>query len=89
MPPIMKDEKESQLFSQTEMAGKQGDIIMGKFNYPNIDLANGTAQSMACHFLNVLQDNFTEQMVEVPTRKNDLLDLIIINNFKQHQVYYR
>lgn len=57
------------------MAGKQGNIFMGNLNYLNIDWANGTAQSMACNFFNVLQDDFTG-------KKNDPLYTIISNNTK-------
>lgn len=61
----------SQLLSQITMTGKQDNvIIMGGFNYCDIDCANGTAYSIKdCHILNLLQARFMEQMVEASTRK--------------------
>lgn len=38
---------------------------MGDFNYPNIDWADGTAQSTkARYILNVIPDNFISQIIE-------------------------
>lgn len=69
-------EEELELLSQLEIAGQQGNvIIMEDFNYPDIDWAEGTAHSLkACHFMNVLQDNFMSRLVDSPARKNALLD---------------
>lgn len=79
--PNIKDEEESWLLSTTEIAGKQVNVIMANFNYPNTDWENGIAQSTkACRFLNLLQDNCMKQMVEAPTKKNALLDLLMSSN---------
>lgn len=62
------------------MVARQGNvIIMGDFNYPDTDWADGTngKSSKACHFL---QDNFMCQLVDTPTRNKALLDLLITNN---------
>lgn len=57
----MKDEKETYLLSQLEMAVRQSNVmIMGDINYLDIDCADRTTHSFkAPDFLNVLQDNFT------------------------------
>lgn len=64
--PNFVDKKETHLFSQLEMAGRQGNvIIMGNFNYPEIDWADGTAHSTkVCHFLNAMLESFMSQMAE-------------------------
>lgn len=64
----IKGKEEFQFFSYNEMTGREGNVNnMSDFNYPKMDEAQGTAQSLqACHFLNLLQDNFIEQMVKAP-----------------------
>lgn len=80
MPPNLKEEVELDLLLQLEMAARQGDV-MGGFNYPNIDWAEGTAYSLkARNFLNVLQDNIKPQLVDSMTRNYALLDLLIRND---------
>lgn len=65
-PPNIKDEEQIQLLSRIKMARRHGNvIIMGDFNYPDIDWTNGTAHSVkACHFLNLLQNNLIDKMIE-------------------------
>lgn len=60
-PPNLKDEEETDLLSQLEIAVRQGNVmIMGDINYLDIDWADRTTHSFKAHdFLNVLQDNFT------------------------------
>lgn len=80
-PPNLKDEEETDLLSQ-EMAVKQGNvIILGDFNYPDIDWIDETAYSSRTHyFVNVLEDNFMCQFTYTPTRNKALIDLLITNN---------
>lgn len=81
MSPNLKDEEETDLLSQLEMATRQRDvIIMEDFNYPDIDWADETAQSCkAHHFLNVLQVNFLCQLMDATTIIKALLDHLITN----------
>lgn len=81
-PQPEEEEVESDLLSQLGMAARKGNvIIMGDFNYPELDLADGAAHSLkARHFFYVLQDNFMSQFVDSPTGKNALQDLLITNN---------
>ena len=53
---------------------------MGDFNYPDICWKNNTAARMAStKFLERIEDCFPTQMLEVPTRKEALLDLLVTN----------
>lgn len=63
------------------MAGRKRNVIsMGEFKYPDIDLAEKAAHSTkGCHFMNRMQVNFINRMVEAPTRDNILQDLLITN----------
>lgn len=56
------------------VVGQNNLIIIGDFNYPNIDRADGTAHSSKTqHFLNVLRDNlfYVPVVVDAPTRNKD------------------
>jgi len=51
---------------------------MGEFNHPDISLENHTArQAQSRRFLQNIDDNFRMQVVEEPTRRGVLLDLVL------------
>ena len=56
-------------------------LIMGDFNYPNIDWKTGTAYHFAdpdTHdFIQTIEDCFYSQHVLCPTRKDAILDIIL------------
>uniref|UniRef100_A0A803JLD2 Reverse transcriptase domain-containing protein n=1 Tax=Xenopus tropicalis TaxID=8364 RepID=A0A803JLD2_XENTR len=81
-PPRIDEGDEAQLLLQMEEASKLGQVvIMGDFNYPDIDWSNGVAKSeKASRFVNMLNDNFLFQVVQEPTRNESILDLVISNN---------
>ena len=56
-------------------------LLMGDFNYPDIDWeSNTTGSSISERFLNCVEDNFLTQHVREPTRGNACLDLIITSD---------
>ena len=63
-----------------EIGGKHH-VLMGDFNYPDIDWSAHSCLPAASKdselFLDCLDDNFLSQHVVVPTRKDSILDLII------------
>uniref|UniRef100_A0A803JG40 Reverse transcriptase domain-containing protein n=1 Tax=Xenopus tropicalis TaxID=8364 RepID=A0A803JG40_XENTR len=81
-PPRIDEGDEAQLLLQMEEASKLGQVVvMGDFNYPDIDWSNGVAKSeKASRFVNMLNDNFLFQAVQEPTRNDAILDLVISNN---------
>ena len=52
-------------------------VIMGDFNYPNIDWNNLHTTRDGSDFMNLIMDNFLCQHVNFPTRENNILDLFI------------
>jgi len=52
-------------------------IVMGDFNYPNIDWILLDSDSTSTKFLDVVQDNFLTQHVSFGTRKDNTLDIIL------------
>jgi len=64
----------------TKVGGKHV-LLMGDFNFPNIDWANHTATSTADNltkaFVKVVEESFLTQHVTLPTRNNSVLDLIL------------
>ena len=53
-------------------------VLMGDFNHPDISWEDHTArQVQSRRFLQSIDDNFLMQVVEKPTRKGSLLDLVL------------
>lgn len=55
-------------------------VIMGDFNYPDIDWSNLSAGCDGYKFLNIVMDNFLHQHVHFPTRENNILDLLLTSD---------
>jgi len=59
---------------------KQALVLKGDFNHPEIRCEDHTArQVQSRRFLQSIDDNFLMQVVEEPTRKGTLLDLVLTN----------
>ena len=55
-------------------------IIIGDFNFPDIDWSAGIAGSRGRNFLDATQETFMEQLVNEPThRSGNILDLVLCN----------
>jgi len=67
----------SQLYSAIEKASKSQVLIMGDFDYPHINWASFDCDRIAEPFLDLVQDCFLTQNVHVPTRINNILDLVL------------
>ena len=59
------------------IASKHQAVIKGDFNYPEINWEMLEANSMSQGFLDLTQDCFLIQHVSVPTRNNNILDLVM------------
>uniref|UniRef100_A0A8C5PPB0 Reverse transcriptase domain-containing protein n=1 Tax=Leptobrachium leishanense TaxID=445787 RepID=A0A8C5PPB0_9ANUR len=81
-PPNIDNDEEEQLLEQIRKAAHHGStLIIGDFNYPDINWDSGTSNSAkGIRFLNILNDTFMSQLVETPTREDNCLDLVITNN---------
>ena len=55
-------------------------VIIGDFNYPDIDWMNLSASGGSLDFMNVVMDNFLCQHVDFPTRGDNTLDLLLTSD---------
>ena len=55
-------------------------VVMGDFNYPNIEWNDLHASHDCSEFLNLIMDNFLCQYVNFPTIENNILDLFITSD---------
>ena len=63
-----------------QASGQQNLVLMGDFNYPDIFWKNNTAARMSStKFLECVEGCFLIQIIDVPTRKEALLDLLFTN----------
>ena len=59
-------------------------LLMGDFNFPGVDWVTGDCQGTSpegAMFVDCLEDNFYEQYVKEPTRGDNILDLVITNEY--------
>ncbi|PKU39424.1 dtw domain-containing protein 2 [Limosa lapponica baueri] len=80
-PPDQDDGADEDLYRQTGDASRsQALTLMGDFNHPNICWRDSTAgQKPSRKFLECVTDNFLLQVVEEPTRRQAMLDLVLAN----------
>ncbi|XP_073519598.1 uncharacterized protein [Phyllobates terribilis] len=80
-PPNIAEATESLLMRQIDEVAKNNEVlIMGDFNYPDIDWETESCRSQKGNrFLSIIKDNYLSQLVQEPTRGTALLDLILTN----------
>jgi len=80
-PPDQEEEIDEAFYRQLQAASQsQALVLMGNFNHPDISWEDHTArQVQSRRFLQSIDDNFLMQVVEEPTRKGALLDLVLTN----------
>jgi len=79
--PHDQEEEVDEAFYRQLQAGSQSQalVLLGDFNHPDISWEDHTArQAQSGSFLQSI-DNFLMQVVEEPTRKDALLDLVLTN----------
>ena len=59
-------------------------VLLGDFNFPNINwsaLSPSTLcnDGISAYFCDIIDDNFLHQMINVPTRGGNILDLVLVN----------
>ena len=78
---IVGQENELQLRQLLQEVCGSHVLIMGDFNYPDVDWSSGpvaaSVHSSADEFVHTLEDCFLAQHVLVPTRGDSILDLIL------------
>ncbi|GAB0207575.1 mitochondrial enolase superfamily member 1 [Grus japonensis] len=80
-PPDQGDRADEALYRQIGAAScSQALVLMGDFNHPDICWRDNTAErKQSRKFLECVDDNFLLQMIEEPTRRGAMLDLILTN----------
>lgn len=80
-PPSLTRNESTLIFQEINVAATRykNVCIMGDFNYRSIDWVNNVGDNESEDFINVVNDNFLKQLVNVPTRENNILDLILTN----------
>ena len=59
-------------------------VLLGDFNFPNINWSAPSPSTLcsdgiSAYFCDIIDDNFLHQMINVPTRKGNILDLVLVN----------
>ena len=80
-PPDEEEEVDEAFYRQLKAASQsQVLVLVGDFNHPDISWEDHTArQGQSRRFLQSIDDNFPMQMLEEPTRRGALLDLVLPN----------
>ncbi|GAB0200488.1 hypothetical protein GRJ2_002514200 [Grus japonensis] len=80
-PPDQDEEVDEAAYRHLEVASwSQALVLMGDFNHPDICWKGNTARhAQSRRFLQSIGDNFLTQVVEEPTRRGVLLDLVVMN----------
>ncbi|GAB0209149.1 rapamycin-insensitive companion of mTOR-like [Grus japonensis] len=80
-PPDQEEEVDEAFYRQLEVASQsQALVVMGDFHHPDICWKGNTARhAQSRRFLQSIDDNFLTQVVEEPTRRGVLLDLVLTN----------
>ncbi|GAB0202667.1 mitochondrial enolase superfamily member 1 [Grus japonensis] len=80
-PPDQGDRADGALYRQIGAASRsQALVLMGDFNHPDICWRDKAAEcKQSRRFLECVDDNFLFQVIEEPTRRGAMLDLILTN----------
>jgi ribonuclease P/MRP protein subunit RPP40 len=70
------------LFEIFKKASKGDSIIIGDFNYPNVDWKNHLAKGSGRRFLKVVDDCFLQQLTKDKTCGENVLDLVFVTDNK-------
>ncbi|GAB0206196.1 hypothetical protein GRJ2_003085200 [Grus japonensis] len=77
-PPDQDEEVDEVIYRQLEVASRsQAPVLMGDFNHPICWKGNTTKYAQSRRFLQSIDDNFLTQVVEEPTQRGVLLDLVL------------
>jgi ribonucleases P/MRP protein subunit RPP40 len=75
--PDSKQLSDLALYSLIDRASNDNVVIMGDFNFPELDWSRPETIDESHPFVECLSNNFLSQAVEQPTRENNYLDLVL------------
>ena len=76
-PPDSQITNNEALFNLLGKTSQENVVVMGDFNYPEINWENFSSVNSSHPFVDCIRDNFLEQVVNDPTREENFLDLIL------------
>ena len=79
-PPDSLTVNNEALYSLINKVGKENVVIMGDFNFPEIGWDSSSNTLHEHPFITCLNDNFLEQLVDKPTRGENILDLVLCSD---------
>ena len=79
-PPDSLTVNNEALYSIINKVGRENVVIMGDFNFPEISWSSNNNTLHEHPFITCLNDNFLEQLVEKPTRGENILDLVLCSD---------
>ena len=80
-PPDSLAVNNEALYSLINKVGRENVIIMGDFNFPELRWEGDNSSTMNEHpFITCINDNFLEQLIDKPTRGENILDLILCSD---------
>ena len=67
----------------------QNILLLGDYNFRNIDWVKGTcSRTIEQEFIDTINDNQLQQIIDIPTRGENILDLAFIEDVSAVQDYY-
>lgn len=80
-PPKQREENDTLMYSEiSKNIHKNGTVIVGDFNLPKINWNSLTSPNIVGErFLDFMHDSYLTQLVDKPTRNENILDLILTN----------
>ncbi|MGE5822757.1 MAG: reverse transcriptase domain-containing protein [Nitrososphaerota archaeon] len=78
--PNADDNEMNELYKSISTASRGQVLIMGDFNFPNIDWDTLDSDAEGSKFIDLILDNYLSQHVKSPTREKNILDLVIVSN---------
>jgi len=79
-PPNCELKCDEGLINLINKVGKHKTLILGDFNFPNIDWTDVTKLDESNKFVKCINDNFLIQKVDAVTRGENILDLILVSD---------
>ena len=79
--PAVSEQELKEMFNAISQASKGRCLIVGDFNYPNINLDNWECNKDDEEFVDLLQDNVLHQHVDTSTRVNIYLIWLLPTRF--------
>jgi hypothetical protein len=79
-PPDSLTVNNEAMYSLINKVGRENVVIMGDFNFPELSWGHKSSTLHEHPFITCINENFLEQMVDKPTRGENILDLVLCSD---------